>query len=69
MTRAEILRMAESSGIRIIAGSLDGTPDALVQLVNSVIEIATIDDLVQADAWIFHAARDQREIVGVGIDG
>lgn len=69
MNRTEILSIAESHGVRIVAGSLDGTPDALVSLVQAVIEIATLDDLRQSDAWIFYTARDQREIVGAGIDG
>ena len=69
MNRTEILSIAESHGVRVVAGSLDGTPDALVRLISAVIESATLDDLRQVDAWIFYAARDQREIVGAGIDG
>lgn len=69
MNRTEILSIAESHGVRVVAGSLDGTPDALVNLIHAVIESATLDDLRQGDAWIFYAARDQREIVGAGVDG
>lgn len=69
MNRTEILSIAESHGVRVVAGSLDGTPDALVRLIHAVIEIVTLDDLRQSDAWIFYAAKDQREIVGAGIDG
>lgn len=68
MTRAEILRLAESHGVRIVAGSLDGTQDALVRLVHAVIELSTVDDLVQADARIFHAAKDQQSVIGAQID-
>lgn len=69
MNRTEILSIAESHGVRVVAGSLDGTPDALVRLIHAVIENATLEGLRQGDAWIFYAARDQREIAGAGIDG
>lgn len=69
MNRTEILSIAESHGVRIVAGSLDGTPDALVSLVQAVIEIATLDDLRQSDAWIFYAARDQQSVIGDTVDG
>lgn len=69
MNRQEILSIAESHGIRVVAGSLDGTPDALVSLVQAVIEIATLDDLRQSDAWIFHAAKDQQSVIGDTVDG
>lgn len=69
MNQQEILSIAESHGVRIVAGSLDGTPDALVNLVHAVIEIATLDDLRQSDAWIFYAAKDQRSVIGDTVDG
>ena len=69
MTRDEILRLAADNGVRIVAGSLDGTPDSLVRLVQSVIESVTVDDLRQSDAWIFYAARDQQSVIGAAIDG
>ncbi|MBS0368159.1 MAG: hypothetical protein JSS57_03045 [Proteobacteria bacterium] len=69
MNRTEILSVAESHGVRVVAGSLDGTPDALVSLVQAVIEIATLDDLRQSDAWIFYAARDQQSVIGDTVDG
>ena len=69
MTRDEILRLAADNGVSIVAGSLDGTPDSLVRLVQSVIESVTVDDLRQADSWIFYAARDQQSVIGAAIDG
>jgi len=69
MNRQEILSIAESHGVRVVAGSLDGSPDALVSLVQAVIEIATLDDLRQSDAWIFYAARDQQSVIGDTVDG
>jgi len=69
MNRTEILSIAESHGIRVVAGSLDGTPDALVRLIHAVIEIATLEDLRQSDAWIFYAAKDQRSVIGDTVDG
>lgn len=69
MNRQEILSIAESHGVRVVAGSLDGTPDALVNLIHAVIESATLDDLRQGDAWIFYAARDQKSVIGDTVDG
>ncbi len=69
MNRTEILSIAESHGVRVVAGSLDGTPDALVNLIHAVIESATPDDLRQVDAWIFYAARDQQSVIGDTVDG
>ena len=69
MNRQEILSIAESHGVRVVAGSLDGTPDALVRLIYAVIEDATLEDLRQGDAWIFYAARDQQSVIGDTVDG
>lgn len=69
MNRQEILSIAESHGVRVVAGSLDGSPDALVRLIHAVIEDATLEDLRQSDAWIFYAAKDQRSVIGDTVDG
>ena len=37
MTVADILQHAEAHGIRIVAGALDGTPEALVSFAQSLI--------------------------------
>lgn len=37
MTVTDILHHAESYGIRIVAGALDGTPEALISFAQSLI--------------------------------
>ena len=36
MTAADILAHAQAHGIRVVAGALDGTPQALVELIQAL---------------------------------